>query len=410
MKLLLLGAGASKAYQDPTTKVRMPIARDFLKTFHSLPISANPWVLVGNVLHYATRYRKMELPEVFTSDIDIEELHSEVQTRMLVALQQCRDSGQFTHEAMFFHATYVQLVCLFASTINEIQKADASPAHISLARTLGPADTVVTFNWDTLMDRALDSLGAWRTDYGYGLGPHQVFRNGWESTRHDPPANFVRLLKLHGSTNWITSYIGIDNENFTLCPLQTASSDRLYVYEYTRKPYATYAGRFMDGYSDFSYGYYPPNLQDDPGKAAPPETVRFMIRPKHPFTPEGAADDSGLVSMPLIIPPVKDKSYALYGELFTRLWAQASNALSAADEIAIVGYSFPRTDHQSLTLFKNAFVKRTTIPQVVILDPEPARVMDIFHREFGIPRSHVREMREYFTPDFDSSRLWRLPS
>jgi hypothetical protein len=404
MKVLLLGAGASKAYEARGTDVRMPLARDFLQTFHKLPISANPWVLVGNVLHYARIHRNLSPEQLFAAEIDIEDLHSEVETRMLGELMKCQTLRQLNPEAIQLHGVYVQLVCLFACTINEIQKANISTAHVNLAKTLSPSDTVITFNWDTLMDRALHELGAWQTDFGYGITPHRIFRNGWETPKSDAGPRCVQLLKLHGSTNWITSYLGIDH--FVLSPMQSESPDRLYVYEHTGSAYPTYAGRFMAGYADFSYGYYPPNLQDDSGKAAPDGHVYFSIRPKSALTPEGTANDSGLVSMPLIIPPVKRKSYTLYGDLFTNIWEKAKAALISADQIAIVGYSFPRTDHQSIALFKSAFVKRATIPKIVIVNPEPARIRSLIERDFGIPPRNVKEIRELFSSSFDCSRLW----
>ena len=63
----------------------------------------------------------------------------------------------------------------------------------------------------------------------------------------------------------------------------------------------------------FSYGYYPPNLQTE-GRAAPKGFLITRMRPKNPFMREGVSDDSGVISMPLIIPPVRDKKYDFYGE------------------------------------------------------------------------------------------------
>lgn len=109
MKVLLLGAGASKAYEASGTDVRMPLARDFLQTFHKLPISANPWVLVGNVLHYARIHRNLSPEQLFAAEIDIEDLHSEVETRMLGELMKCQTLRQLNPEAIQLHSVYVQL-------------------------------------------------------------------------------------------------------------------------------------------------------------------------------------------------------------------------------------------------------------------------------------------------------------
>ena len=406
MKVLVLGAGASKAYDGSKCGARMPIARDFLETFARLPISEHPWVLTGNVLCYGRDHKGIHLENFYNSGIDIEELHSEVETKMLAAFDDCRTQRHSTPEAIILHGVYLQLVFMFAATVNEIQNGEISTAHVHLAKTLDSHDVAITFNWDTLMDRALNVSTPWRPDSGYGINPHQIFRDGWKSPRRPGARHAPRLLKLHGSTNWISSYLQIGQKAFALSPMQAASPDRLYVYEFTRKPYATYAGRFMEGYEEFSYGYYPPNLQDDPGKSAPDGMVFFRIRPKLPGIPEGQAADSGLVSMPLIIPPVKNKSYAVFGELFSGIWTQAEAALTKATEIAIIGYSFPQTDHRSLDLFRSALSKRKKPPLVTVVDPTPSRVVELLVQDFRIPASNIQAIAEYFSPAFECARLW----
>jgi hypothetical protein len=170
-------------------------------------------------------------------------------------------------------------------------------------------------------------------------------------------------------------------------------------------PYATYAGRYMDGYEPFSYGYYPPNLPDDPGKSAPQGRVFFRARPKFPWVPEGGASDKGLPSMPLIIPPAKAKTYDLFGSLFKTIWSAAEDVLCEAEHIILIGYSFPRTDHQSNNLFKGAFSRRTSMPHVSIVDPYPGRPADKFRQEFGITDDHLSIYAEPFSETFDLNKM-----
>ncbi len=71
-----------------------------------------------------------------------------------------------------------------------------------LASKLGPKDTIITLNYDTLLDSALVRKG-WNPKAGYYLGGGQRKvewrpRNG----ETDPNLTSVRLLKLHGSLNW----------------------------------------------------------------------------------------------------------------------------------------------------------------------------------------------------------------
>ena len=71
-----------------------------------------------------------------------------------------------------------------------------------LVSRLGPKDTLITLNYDTLLDSALVRCG-WNPNKGYGLtgNPKKV---QWKPAQGSPDPNLVavRLLKLHGSLNW----------------------------------------------------------------------------------------------------------------------------------------------------------------------------------------------------------------
>ncbi|MCE9610159.1 MAG: hypothetical protein K8R23_08105 [Chthoniobacter sp.] len=410
MKVLILGAGASKAYPASKSGLRMPIARDFLETFGKSSLAHEPWVLTGNILTYARDHFGIAVEDLFTSDLDIEAFHSDIEAKLLAALDRLRLDKDERLKALTLRASYVQLVFVFAATINLIQNGPVSVPHRHLAAHLQPDDVVITFNWDTLMDRALAESTDWRPDFGYGFAPHRIYRNGWEEPDGTANDSAVRILKLHGSSNWLTGYPVIDYETCALGLMQTAPADRVSVFECTLDPYATYGGRWMSGYERYSFGYYPPNLPDDSGNPASPGHQFFRARYKFPWMPPAKSSEEGLVSSPLIIPPVKRKAYGLFGSLFDRLWQQAGRALTAADEIALVGYSFPPTDSHSLNLFKTAFCGRNTLPRITIVDPSPQRAHDVLHRDCGIPDSHIHVFGGsdgYFSEAFDTNKLWR---
>ena len=161
----------------------------------------------------------------------------------------------------------------------------------------------------------------------------------------------------------------------------------------------------MAGYSDFSYGYYPANL-DGEGRAAPDGHLLVKMTPKFPWMPKGNAGKQGLVSIPLIVPPVKDKKYDAYGELFHMLWEKAASALVEADEIIIIGYSFPRTDLRSNKLFMDAFMQRDSMPKVKVLDPSPEKIVDKFKHDLGISDDNLFVYKDYFTEEFDLTGLF----
>lgn len=374
----------------------MPIARDFFQIFDQLEISANPWVLQEGLLGYLAKTGIESPHDYLRSGIDIEELHSRIEKDRDQAIAEGREFIEYMQEQRAF----TELSFIFASVINEIQNGPVSAPHRSIARHLTNVDTVITFNWDTLMDRALSVETDWNIDWGYGVMPRSVFADGWRPSEEQPKdVQAPALLKLHGSTNWITAYVILDEGKPVLT--HDLAPDTLHIFERSSEPYACFAGRYMAGYEPYSYGYYPPNLMDVPGRAAPDGMVIMRVRPRVPWRKEGTAPDGGLVSMPLIIPPVKQKTYEMFGSLFSNLWSSAEDALAQADEILIIGYSFPRTDLQSHLLFQNAFLRRTSVPKVTIIDPAPQYVAEKFRNELGICGDKLMVIHDYFSADFD---------
>lgn len=388
MRVILLGAGASKSYGASPTGQRMPIAKDFFPTFFKLDAAANPWVLRDGLIHYLQTEKGIRDTDAYLSaGVDIEEIHSEIAVR-LASVE--NEAGGL--DRIVLSKPYNQLIFLFATTLNEIANGPVSQSHVDLAASLRPDDVVLTFNWDTLMDRALMETAGWSADSGYGITPNSVFRDGWSGPVACPSPN--KLIKLHGSVNWLTAHPIYEGDELVLTHALPAES--LFVYEHATRPYPTHAGRYTGGYAPLTYGYYPPNLTDVPGRPAPDGHLIVKVQPRMPWMPEGQSGQEGLASMPLLIPPVKDKSYQFFGSLFDTLWQQAGAALQACDEVLVIGYSFPRTDLKSLDLFRAAFMRRTSLPRVTIVDPYPSRPREIFQLELGIPDSHLRVVASPF--------------
>lgn len=401
MNVIILGAGASKSYKDSLTKERMPIASDFFTTFNKLEISKNTWVLIGGILNYLQQFHGIGFEDFRDYHEDIENLHSEIEDKLIDAFK--HSIGGFHDEnSLMTCSTYVQLIFLFSSVINEIQNGPVSVSHINLVKKIKPSDVILTFNWDTLMDRALQHETNWTTDNGYLVSPNQIYRDKWIPKTASTKDDFPLLLKLHGSTNWLTSYMIVEEGKFKL--LQELTPEEFFIYESTINPYNTYDGRYMGGYNDFSYGYYPPNLPLI-GKKLPDGMLlsRGIIRT--PFNPKGISEDKGLVSMPLIIPPVKEKKYDFFGSLFSQLWNKAEESIRNADKIIIIGYSFPKTDIRTDKLFKDAFLKRDTMPEIVIINPYPENIIERFIFDYGITSDKIKVYKDYFSENFNFSIL-----
>lgn len=391
--VFLLGAGASKAYNLSPTGQFMPVANDFFSTYSKLPINFDPWALKDKLLCYLYLRDGVDHLDLFDFNEDIEDLHSEIQIQAYDIIKNNRKDKSVVEQVIL--GAYYELIFLFIAGINQIQSGPISQTHLDLAKLVTNDDTIITFNWDTLMDRALMEITGWNCDTGYYVKPLGVYRDKWMNVNIEN-VPMPKLLKLHGSSNWLTSYVIF--ENGKQIPMQVLSADNFFVYESTQSPYSTYEGRYMDGYQPFSYGYYPPNLQTE-GRAAPDGFLITRIRPKNPLMREGTSDKSGIISMPLIIPPVRDKKYDFYGNLFVNLWAEAEKQLIEADKIFVIGYSFPKTDLRSSELFKKAFSSRTTIPEVIIINPVPEAIEERFIYDLGLTADKLITIKDYFSSE-----------
>ncbi|MFG1918231.1 hypothetical protein [Micromonospora sp. NPDC048898] len=110
--------------------------------------------------------------------------------------------------------------------------------------------------------------------------------------------------------------------------------------------------------------------------------------------PQGVDEDRRRQALPgrspFIVPPAAAKS-AFYNNPVTReLWRSASEALRAADRVALIGYSLPPTDLVTSGMFIDTL--RGTDTQVDVVNPCPD---DIANRliNLGVPDGNVRRIK-----------------
>lgn len=185
---------------------------------------------------------------------------------------------------------------------------NASTSHdlyAALATRIQPGDAVVTFNYDLACERALRNAGLWEVSDGYG------FDLGLESI----PRSKVKLLKLHGSTNWMGVLFG-GNTGFS-----QASS------VYDKRP-------AVFGKRNFTFLGYRDDIRD-------PLTATLTSTPGNPA---------------LILPTLHKTFFhqTTFGREWERfwdeIWQQAGEALHASTKVVIVGYSMPVADERARDL------------------------------------------------------------
>ncbi len=410
-RVIVLGAGASRSYKESPTGLRPPLAREILNTYYKLDISSNRYVLIGHIINYVRDTRHIDPIDFSTWDEDLEIVLSEIdETIRTLAAQKKKRRLNREEFYMFTLAvnTYNQLIFLFTTIFNEIQNGPISIPYALLANELTSRDTVITFNWDTLMDRALLSTHKWSPHNGYCIMPESIFDDGWKTPdAFEPAMGGPGYIKLHGSTNWLAPYHGVNlttGEKFTF---SRYGMDKLFVFLAATQPYETYEDRYWGPYEQFSYCYYPPNLplleDSTPKGRVKVRMVSAIDLPEHGKVVIG---DNIVYSMPLIIPPVRNKQYGRYGKIFSRLWSRSEVEISKCEELYIIGYSFPGTDMASRNLFNKAMRANSVLQRVVIINPDPERVQALLRNEFGVSKSKIVSRTEYFdVPLTGSARI-----
>jgi hypothetical protein len=188
---------------------------------------------------------------------------------------------------------FLRLTFGILSAIEE--KAPAQNCYTELVSRLESGDTILTLNYDTLLDSALVDAGWDPKDYGLTGGTGKIT---WSRQRPEPSASLanVKLLKLHGSLNWYVK----------------GSFDKM-AEVFAKKPSKVVISK-------------------------PPRTNEF----------------DGFVRQ--IIPPIYGKFFQ--HKHWQALWNAAHRALVDADTLVIIGCSLVDTDFHLSGMLRNAINRR----------------------------------------------------
>lgn len=400
-RVIVLGAGASASYTDSLTEIRPPLAREIVRAYHQLEISANRYVLIGDIVNYIRDTRGLDPADFNKWDEDIEsvltEINEEIRHLSAEITKNPEDKLAFGRLVQVTRA-YNQFIFLFSCIFNEIQNGPISIPYMLLATELLPNDTVITFNWDTLLDRALMAAGHWSPVDGYSVIPESIFDDGWKEIKDFQfTTSQTRYIKLHGSTNWLSPYHGDNPSTGMPFTLSHYGMDKLFIYWKASKPYVTYEDRYWGPYEPFCYCYYPPNLplfRDDimPGYV----NIKAVIAPDLPEHGQVTVGEKDVYSMPLIVPPLREKRYDIFGQILSDLWVNAESAISKCMKLYIIGYSFPDTDVLARTMFGRALQRNGSLEKIIVINPNPDRIESLLTKEFGVKQSILEIRREKF--------------
>jgi hypothetical protein len=218
----------------------------------------------------------------------------------------------------------------------EIQRGVAltSSAYRDFSRNIvAKGDCIVTFNYDVSLERELRLAGKFEVGDGYGFPIEGL-----------PGKSGTKVLKLHGSTNWL----------------------------------ALLFGGMTSGFSAFRHGN---TLGARP--AIPKNELSFLgyADAADPAFGEGGA------ALPVMIFPARSKDFDFaantgleYAGFWNELWRQAAAAVQSAARVVICGYSLLPVDERARKLLLTAPSKNA---EIVVASGEDTERIARDYREAG---------------------------
>ena len=224
---------------------------------------------------------------------------------------------------------------------------------------LAPEDVVITFNYDSTIERVLLKQGKWSPSDGYGL-PVFFQQSSSDKTKVEFLPSSVKILHLHGSIGWY------------------------------RKPHNR---------ADYPL---PPEGGAFPAEALSPGLFENSISLDPLFLRDIGIIPAVDASLPN--PPSNDYKVLLapsflknYEEqpIFSQVWKMAGEALRKADQVVIIGYSLPPADSAAMTLL----LSNCDPNKVDVVNPN-AEVLERYRRLLKLPVvPHKRKLAQWLQSD-----------
>lgn len=415
----LFGAGASCHYNLNPYGVQIPLANGFFEAFHSLPTSQGFHAHVGPFISFLAHYKGVPADKVSQWTENIEDFMTSIEHVIdQIRKRRKRAKGHLTKKQYFKAISYAMafnnMMFILANVINEAQNGPSESLYRYLLHFCSPNDAFISLNWDTLLDRALVDTGGWNPNDGYGLRFASVLDGTWKAAAEGERAFSTdwKLLKLHGSTNWLVPHAHVDFRDFSYVS-SVPKSDSIFLYWQSALPYSTHKSRWTGGYAPTCYCYYPPHIPaplfSKKQLAAPPGKVFVKFAQKGVFAPFDEPDPNGVPSSPLLITPVRQKKYDMYESTINALWRQAGELLRNAEKIVLIGYSFPRTDTRVPELLRRSLSQTPKKISVELVDPNASDIISRIGKRTLAKAKNVTPYDMKFDDYIESVLVRRIP-
>ncbi|MHB8917836.1 MAG: hypothetical protein ACYC4H_07415 [Desulfocucumaceae bacterium] len=184
----ILGAGASAGFDVSYSGMRCPSAKNFFTVADGILNSGHgeKYHDYDGLIWFLDKYYHLSPSGVEGAGLDMQDVLTFLDLE--IEYGNCREEIEVLRRARH------QFMDLLSATFSQVLDGPPCPYHGTLASSLAQGDTVISFNYDLLMDTAMELKSPyWEPSSGYGL-PASAGATG--------PGSKVFLLKPHGSFNW----------------------------------------------------------------------------------------------------------------------------------------------------------------------------------------------------------------
>jgi len=296
----ILGAGSSASFDRSSSGIRCPSAKNFFSVAHTVLESMPGHGLDSykNMVSFLEKYFSLPISRVEKAGLDMQDV--------LTFLDLELEYSDSAEEMDILTNARNEFMDLLTLVFNSILKGPPCPYHAALAASLAEGDTVISFNYDLLIDSAMNKSPHWTPETGYGYNAAAT----WAKRINNTPQSKTYLLKPHGSFNWV------------VCK----NCGKVYVLS--------------------------------------PDQCAIKIQCSSFKTPAG--EQAAHQTERLIIPPSIKKD--VHGNIMQQVWIKSLEALKSARRVVIIGYSLPATDFMVKRLLYRALSHNKNLREFELVD------------------------------------------
>ena len=247
------------------------------------------------------------------------------------------------------------IVDTLETCLRSLRRPKTCTYHDKLVRGLYKGDTIISLNYDTLVEQSLLNLTDWRADErGYGLPKYGALLNRSQACSSNRD---LMLLKIHGSLNWFLRHTDepeVDGQYSTL--IRNMFNSRKHDEKHLVRKWYLEVDNYCSDDGSIGLEFVAPRKFEESGTELVKELSRRRTLYKLRSFVFKKREEIVEYHRPAIIPPTSFKNLESepVRQAFRGIWKVAFSRLNHADNIVIIGSKVSLADVHFRLLLRDA--------------------------------------------------------